>query len=80
MLLGGYVYQEKETKHDGFAKKLYYDFRRSRIGLSHWDKLDFKERDEWRGIAQLKKRESKYFKKLRKQAGEKDERHTTRIG
>ena len=43
-------------------------------------KLDFKERDEWRGIAQLKKRESKYFKKLRKQAGEKDERHTTRIG
>ena len=49
-------------------------------GLSHWDKLDFKERDEWRGIAQLKKRESKYFKKLRKQAGDKDERHTTRIG
>ena len=80
MRLGGYVYQEKETKHDGYAKKLYYDFRRERPGLPHWDKLNFKDRDEWRGIAQLKKRESKYFKKLRKQAGDKDERHTTRIG
>ena len=81
MHLEGYMYQEKETKYDNFAKKLYYDFRRTKKErISHWDKLDFKERDEWRGIAQLKKRESKYFKKLRKQAGEKDERHTTRIG
>jgi hypothetical protein len=60
------MYQEKETKHDGFAKKLYYDFRKRKYKLPYWERLDFKDRDEWRGIAQLIRRERKYFKKLRK--------------
>jgi len=76
------MYQEKETKYDGFAKKLYYDFRRRKKKLPYWELLHFKDRDEWRSIAQLMKRERKYFKKLRKkirrETGDTNERQATR--
>ena len=73
------MYQEKETKYDGFAKKLFYDFRKTKKGLTYWERLDFKDRDEWRGIAQLAKREKRYFKKLRKKLkiGDANERQIT---
>ena len=73
------TYQENETKYDGYAKKLFYDWRKSKKGkVPIWEKLNFKDRDEWRGVAQLMKRERRYYKKLRSKAGEKNERPTTR--
>jgi len=73
------MYLERETKYDGFAKKLYYDWKRVKnFRLPLWERLDFKERDEWRGIAQLTKRERKHFKKFKKRTGERYERHTIR--
>jgi|TARA_A100001015_G_scaffold106372_1_gene118055 hypothetical protein len=73
------TYQESETKYDGYAKKLFYDWRKSKKGkVPIWEKLNFKDRDEWRGVAQLMKRERRYYKKLRSKAGEKNERPTTR--
>jgi hypothetical protein len=73
------MYQEKETKYDGYAKKLFYDWRNKRkIRLPVWEKLDYKDRDEWRGVAQLMKRERKEIKKLFKNTGDKHERQTTR--
>ena len=54
------MYQEKETKYDGFAKKLFYDFRKTKKKFPYWERLNFRDRDEWRGIAQLIKRERKY--------------------
>ena len=60
------MYQEKETKYDGFANILFYDFIKTKKKLTDLERLDFKDRDEWRGIAQLVKRERKYYKKLRK--------------
>ena len=73
------MYQEKETKYDGYAKKLFYDWRNKRkIRLPIWEKLDYKDRDEWRGVAQLMKRERKEIKKLFKNTGDKHERQTTR--
>ena len=73
------MYQEKETKYDGYAKKLFYDWRNKRkIRLPIWEKLDYKDRDEWRGVAQLMKRERREIKKLFKNTGDKYERQTTR--
>ena len=73
------MYQEKETKYDGYAKKLFYDWRNKRKAkLPIWEKLNYKERDEWRGVAQLMKRERKEMKKLFKNTGDKHERQTTR--
>ena len=73
------MYQEKETKYDGYAKKLFYDWRNKRkIRLPIWEKLDYKDRDEWRGVAQLMKRERRAIKKLFKNTGDKHERQTTR--
>ena len=73
------TYQESETKYDGYAKKLFYDWRKRKKGkVPIWEKLNFKDRDEWRGVAQLMKRERRYYKKLRSKAGEKNERPTTR--
>ena len=37
------MYQEKETKYDGFAKKLFYDFRKTKKGLTYCERLDFKD-------------------------------------
>ena len=46
------TYQESETKYDGYAKKLFYDWRKSKKGkVPIWEKLNFKDRDEWRGVA-----------------------------
>jgi len=79
---GNMMYQEKETKYDGFAKKLFYDFRKTKKKFPYWERLNFRDRDEWRGIAQLVKRERKYYKKLRKKmkpkTGDTNERQTTR--
>ena len=73
------MYQEKETKYDGYAKKLFYDWRNKRKAkLPIWEKLNYKDRDEWRGVAQLMKRERKEIKKLFKNTGDKHERQTTR--
>ena len=73
------MYQEKETKYDGYAKKLFYDWRNKRKAkLPIWEKLNYKDRDEWRGVAQLMKRERKEMKKLFKNTGDKHERQTTR--
>ena len=73
------TYQERETKYDGYAKKLFYDWRRSKKGkVPIWENLNFKDRDEWRGVAQLMKRERRHNKKIRLKAGEKNERFTTR--
>jgi len=73
------TYQESETKYDGYAKKLFYDWRKSKKGkVPIWEKLNFKDRDEWRGVAQSMKRERKHYKKFRLKAGEKNERPTTR--
>ena len=81
---GNMMYQEKETKYDGFAKKLFYDFRKTKKKLPYWERLDFKDRDEWRGIAQLAKRERKYYKKLRKKmrlkTGDANEKQVTKDG
>ena len=75
------TYQESETKYDGYAKKFFYDWRKSKKGkVPIGEKLNFKDRDEWRGVAQLMKRERRYYKKLRSKAGEKNERPTTRSG
>ena len=76
------MYQEKETKYDAFAKKLFFDFRKVRKGkgIPHWERLYFKDREEWRGIAQLIKRERRHAKKLRKKTGDKNERPITRSG
>ena len=72
------MYQEKETKYDGYAKKLFYDWRNKRKAkLPIWEKLNYKDRDEWRGVAQLMKRERKEMKKLFKNTGDKHERQTT---
>ena len=79
---GSMMYQEKETKYDGFAKKLFYDFRKIKKKLPYWERLNFRDRDEWRGIAQLIKRERKYNKKLRKKMklkiGDTNEKQITR--
>ncbi len=79
---GNMMYQEKETKYDGFAKKLFYDFRKTKKKLPYWERLDFRDRDEWRGIAQIVKRERKYYKNLRKKmkrkTGDTYEGQTTR--
>ena len=73
------MYQEKETKYDGYAKKLFYDWRNKRKAkLPIWEKVNYKDRDEWRGVAQLMKRERKEMKKLFKNTGDKHERQTTR--
>jgi len=81
---GNMMYQEKETKYDGFAKKLFYDFRKRKKKLPYWERLNFRDRDEWRGIAQLVKRERKYYKKLRKKmklkTGDTNEKQITRDG
>jgi len=75
------MYQEKQTKYDPYAKKLFYEFRKDRKKrIPFWERLDFKDRDEWRGIAQLMKREHRYFKKLRKKTGDKNEKSITRSG
>ena len=74
------MYQEKQTKYDGFAKKLFYDFRKTKKGIPYWERLHFKDRDEWRGIAQILKRERRHFKKLRKITGDNNERPITRSG
>ena len=79
-LEGKLMYQEKQTKYDGFAKKLFYDFRKTRKGIPYWERLHFKDRDEWRGIAQLIKRERRHFKKRRKKPGDNNERPITRSG
>ena len=76
------MYQEKETKYDGFAKKLFYDFRKTiNKRIPYWERLTFKDRDEWRGIAQVVKRERKYLKKQRKkmkrQTGDNNDRQIT---
>ena len=82
VLEGSMMYQEKETKYDGFAKKLFYDFRKTKKKLPYWERLNFRDRDEWRGIAQLIKRERKYHKKLRKKMklkiGDTNEKQITR--
>ena len=79
---GSMMYQEKETKYDGFAKKLFYDFRKTKKKLPYWERLNFRDRDEWRGIAQIVKRERKYYKNLRKKMkrkiGDTYERQATR--
>ena len=76
------MHQEKETKYDGFAKKLFYDFRKTKKKLPYWERLNFRDRDEWRGIAQIVKRERKYYKNLRKKMnrkiGDTYERQATR--
>jgi len=81
-LEGNMMYQEKETKYDGFAKKLFYDFRKTKKKLPYWERLNFRDRDEWRGIAQIVKRERKYYKNLRKKmkrkTGDTYERQATR--
>ena len=71
-LEGSMMYQEKETKYDGYAKKLFYDFRRGKKGkVPIWERLDFKDRDEWRGIAQTLKRERKELRKQEIEHGHK---------
>ena len=82
VLEGNMMYQEKETKYDGFAKKLFYDFRKTRKKkIPYWERLTFMDRDEWRGIAQVVKRERKFLKKQRKkmkrQTGDNNDRETT---
>lgn len=79
VLEGSTMYQEKETKYDGYAKKLFYDWRsQKKVRIPIWEKLDYKDRDEWRGVAQLMKRERREIKKLFKKTGDKHERQTTR--
>ena len=40
------TYQESETKYDGYAKKLFYDWRKNKKGkVPIWENLNFKDRE-----------------------------------
>ena len=64
------------------AKIILKYFRKTKNKFPYWERLNFRDRDEWRGIAQLVKRERKYYKKLRKKiklkTGDTNERQITR--
>ena len=52
------MYQEKETK-----------YKKGKVPI--WERLDFKDRDEWRGIAQALNKERKELRKQETKHGHK---------